>query len=191
MALLGCGLAGRATPDVSDNSNAATSMPVLPENPTTEQESGTSDSTWDRYEPRTLAEIIEITDPFFENAPAAETYYAEILAEYHYPSQVKMIYSGEFREISDKRKLVIWSASTGNMGVEKGEELYNRFTQEVRFTENGVDYWMPVQDPPLIPYMKEELSSGDEVTLFVIWLGAVWGPDGSVDRVFVVNEFKK
>lgn len=69
-----------------------------------------------------------------------------------------------------------------------GNEIVDLFETELLFKENGVEYWLPVQKQ-VIPYFAQELKKGDQVTLFLIWIGA-YKNAGSWDWVFLVNEFE-
>ena len=65
------------------------------------------------------------------------------------------------------------------------EEVSDLFVQEMKFEENGVAYWLAIQEP-LIPYFEKEISKGDDVWLYVGWIGTT-----KEDWIFIVNEFDK
>lgn len=122
------------------------------------------------------------------NNLAKNELYVEMGLDYQCPSSVQMIYSAEFREVIDPRKIIItiWLGTfASQLTVGEREEL---FETEALFTENGKEYWMPVQKP-LIKIMKEELEPGDETTLYILWAGATKVED-EIDYVFLVNAFK-
>ena len=139
-------------------------------------------SSWDRYQPRTLASIIQNTTD--EVNPGSD-----LLIWVNYgddtPSIVKVEYTGEFRELSDIRKTLVrlWIY---RYGISEAQ-AFELFQEEGRFVENGVDFWMPVQSQ-LIPYMEDELQIGQEVELLVVWPGVV-NEDGESVWVFFVNTF--
>jgi hypothetical protein len=144
-------------------------------------------SSWERYAPRTLAEIVEETASFLDAGSSDQTaMYLEVDPQYQFPSQVSVIYTGEFRDTSLQRLglIGIWAGSTG---VGTAEGLMDIFAQEMLVTEGESEYWLPVQTQ-LIPYMEDELTAGDEVTLFILWLGAIM-QSGEIDRVYLVNNF--
>jgi hypothetical protein len=68
------------------------------------------------------------------------------------------------------------------------EQVAALFRSEGLFREDSTEYWLPVQSQ-LIPYMKEELRVGDEVTLYLVWIGALKSSSAELDRVFLVNNF--
>jgi hypothetical protein len=175
-----------ATPEPTDtpkptNTPKPTSIPKPTNTP--------AKSAWDRYLPRTMTEIIVIINPEGELDTLAENeLYVEMGLDYQCPSSVQMIYSGEFREVIDPRYavIVIWlDTFAPQLTTSEREEL---FETEALFTENGKEYWLPVQKP-LIKIMKEELEPGDEVTLFLLWVGATKVED-ETDYAFLVNAFK-
>ena len=64
------------------------------------------------------------------------------------------------------------------------EGIADAFKREVKVREGGVDYWLPVQEV-LVPAMTSELRQGEEIELFVIYVGQV---DGR--HLFLVNAFE-
>jgi hypothetical protein len=163
----------------------ATKRPTATPRPTHTATPASSGSSWDRYIPRTLAEIVEESAAFIEPSEAL-TMYAEMSPEYSFPSRVVVTYTGQFRETLPRRQgfIAIWGSS---LGIASLEEMPEIFPQEVLVVEDGVEYWIPVQGV-LVPYMEDELEAGDEVILFVIWAGAIM-ESGEIDRVFLINEF--
>lgn len=108
-----------------------------------------------------------------------------ILSYNSFQSRVKVIYTGTSRKVSDQRKelISIWLKTLG-----KPKELLDLFETEYLFTEDKVEYWLPVQKQ-VASYFGEELKKGDTVTLFVAWLGARKDAK-SVDYIFLTNEFE-
>jgi hypothetical protein len=78
---------------------------------------------------------------------------------------------------------------TAIYGQNRREEYVRLFDTEFLFTENLVEYWLPVQSP-LIQHLQEVLRKGDDVTLYVAWVGAI-KESSRLDWVFFVNEFEK
>lgn len=148
-------------------------------------------NNWDAYQPRTLKEITTtIAEKSFKSPDVHirdEKKDISIILSYNsYQSRVKAIYSGTSRKVSDKRKelISIWLKTLG-----KPKEYLDLFETEYLFIEEKAEYWLPVQKP-LISFFGEELKKGDEVTLFVVWLGAR-KESKSIDHIFLVNEFEK
>jgi len=104
-----------------------------------------------------------------------------------YPSQVNMIFTGEFRDVGEMKLLAItiWlSTFAPQLSDDQRKEL---FSTEGKFIEDGVDYWLPVQSQ-LIPYMQDELTINDEVTLLLVWAGMTYFAD-QYEWIFLVNNF--
>ncbi len=64
------------------------------------------------------------------------------------------------------------------------------FTEEFLFTEDGIQYWLPVQSV-LIKHFENEMHEGDSVDLFAAWIGATFAEPGKREHVFLVNEFEQ
>jgi hypothetical protein len=70
-------------------------------------------------------------------------------------------------------------------------EFSKKFMTEMLFIEDGVEFWLPVQDV-LISYLGKELHKGENVTLFADWIGITYPErDGSRLHVLLINEFEK
>jgi hypothetical protein len=70
-------------------------------------------------------------------------------------------------------------------------EAANRFTTEMLFIEDGVEFWLPVQNV-LLPHLRKELRKGESITIFANWIGITYpGQGGKRTHVFLVNEFEK
>lgn len=147
----------------------------------------TPTSTWDRYQPRTLRDIIKLTDGFLEGVQERPALYLENSPEYQYPSRIHVIYTGEFREISDEHQLLLdfWADPFGSR-----KEFADLFEHEALFIEGDTEYWIPVQEP-LIPYMENELEVNKKAIIYVIWIGAsMKSTVDKAERVFLLNEFR-
>jgi hypothetical protein len=149
-----------------------------------------SQSNWDAYKPRTLKEITTtIAEKSLKNPDVAikdEKKEVTVILSYNsYQSRVKAVYTGSWRKISEARKEVIsmWLKTVG-----KPKEYLDLFENEYLFTENKVEYWLPVQKQ-VAAYFGEELKKGDAVTLFVAWLGMRKEKE-SLDYIFLMNEFE-
>src|SRR5262249_46453227 len=111
-----------------------------------------------------------------------------VLTRDSFPSRVKVTYRGQSRSISPKRKEIISNWLTVTY-PDRRDEYLKLWDTEFLFTETLIEYWLPVQSS-LIQALQEELKKGDEVTLYVAWVGAR-KESGKVDWVFFVNEFEK
>lgn len=157
----------------------ATPKPTTPPEPT---------STWDRYQVRTLRTIKELTDPFIaESVAQYPSIYLEFSDEFQYPSRVRIVYTGQFREISATRQFAIARWAEVYL-PDKADVYVPLFQHEVLVREGSEEFWMPVQEP-LIPYMENELQVEGKATMLVVWMGAILSGPDEVERIYLVNEF--
>jgi Tfp pilus assembly protein PilF len=140
--------------------------------------------SWESYKPGTIKQIIQQHEPeLVTERGQAKT--VSIISADSFPSRVKVIYTGESRIVSAKKKelIVDWVIS-----FRYKPETADLFESELLFKEGSVEHWLPVQKP-VIPYFAQELKKGDEVTLLLVWAGARRDPE-QTDWVFLVNEFE-
>lgn len=137
---------------------------------------------YNRYKPITLAQLYDTTALFFENEPTGI-----YITGVDWSIQQEVTYTGEFRKVSPERlgmiTIVFRSISGYNV-------LEGRVNTEIKVIEDGLDYWLFVQDV-LVPTFRNELEPGDKVTLYSIWIGANIMPNKKYDRILLVNEFWK
>lgn len=90
------------------------------------------------------------------------------------------LYFAEFRDLPDdsRRLIVAWAES---MNLPRVPQVFQR---EMKISEAGIEYWVPVQEV-LVPFLKAELRPGEEIELFMIYIGQVYGR-----HVLLVNEFE-
>jgi hypothetical protein len=145
---------------------------------------------WGKYEPRSLKQITtQLARASIKDPDVIITYPKGgwiILSADTFPSQVVVVYTGSVRKVSDEKKEVI--AAWLRVFVKPAEYL-NLFESEYLFTENGKEYWLPVQKQ-VASYFEKELRKSDKVTLYVAWVGAR-KDSAKIEHVFLVNEFEK
>jgi hypothetical protein len=136
---------------------------------------------WDKYQSRTLGQIIKQHSAAVDDKARIHLLFTADV----FPSRVKVTYTGELRSISSVRKEFIanWAKTR-----KVGEELVDLFQEELLFREGTTEYWLPVQKQ-VVPYFKQELKIGDQVELYLIWIGAR-REFGVADWIFLVNEFE-
>ncbi len=138
------------------------------------------EDVWARYTPGTLARVVKAH-------PGTSAARSKGVGTDWEPVRARVIYTGTSRPIATGKQRLI-SASMATNGT---PQFANRFPTEWLFIENGVEFWLPVQDV-LIPYFSKELHKGDSVELFVELIGITQpGRDGRRIHVFVVNEFNR
>jgi hypothetical protein len=141
-------------------------------------------SPWDRYQPRTIKEIIE------QNLSETETLLDNsIFMNFgdDYASRVDVTYTGQFRDVSEGKLLLIstWLRSWAPQLSE--QDIHEIFKTEGKFIEDNTAYWLPIQSQ-LVPFMKEELKKDDKVTLLLVWPGIV-KYSNQIEWIFLVNTF--
>ncbi|MGH9765859.1 MAG: hypothetical protein ACREAB_00375 [Blastocatellia bacterium] len=147
---------------------------------------------WKKYQPRILDQIIKLhATKVLDNPEVLMTFSdgsAAVLTRDSFPSKVKITYTGQSRSIPQKRKELVKDWVTTTYGANR-EEYVKLFDTEFLFIEDSVEYWLPIQSQ-LIQPLKDELKKGEEVILYVAWIGARKESD-KIDWVFLVNEFEK
>jgi hypothetical protein len=147
-----------------------------------------SPNSWGRYQSRTFSELDLLTGELLSHITGDKTIYLETSPDYQYPSRVRAVFTGDFRDTSEFRLewIKAWMATFAPNLSET--EIISLFAQEGLFMEDNKEYWLPIQNP-LIAIMEDELSVGDEVELLVIWMGATID-SGEIDRIYLVNAFQ-
>jgi hypothetical protein len=145
-------------------------------------------SSWDEYKSARLDTVIAAHRPIVDadRVEISDTLQHQFWVVAHYDGLiVDATYRGETRQIPpwSRRLLDMWLKS---LGKERHAEL---FKEEALFEEDGTEYWLPVQRPPL-SYMREELDPGDEVSLYLTFIGAHAGRSGPASWMFTVNEYE-
>lgn len=131
-------------------------------------------ATWDDYTDKSLQSTMD------ENSGITDD--VDIYLTPGLPQRALVTYTGHKRPIPEERKWLVrsWLKSIGKL-----REYGDLYQTEVMFTENGTTHWLPVQEP-LIEHLENELSAGDKVWLYVVWIGTT-----KTEWVFIVNEFQK
>lgn len=139
---------------------------------------------WGDFQRRTLKDIVsldakEISESERENKVIL---HADMLL-----SVVRVKYTGKSRAISDaKRKfLKAWAQNFS----QSPDEYAAQYEKDMLFTEDGVDYWLPVQKK-VIPYFSKELKEGDEVDIYLVRAGGLCSKK-VCDWLFLVEEFQQ
>jgi hypothetical protein len=139
---------------------------------------------WNDFKPRTLKEIVALDATEIEQS---ERKNSVILHADTLLSVVRVKYTGKSRRISETKKgfLQNWAQTFTGDGV-KYAAMYE---EDLLFTEDGVEYWLPVQKR-VIPHFAKELKEGDAVDLYLVRAGGVCVKK-ACDWFFLVEEFQK
>ena len=136
--------------------------------------------TWARYKQGTLSGVIKAHAISTEGSDEGVNLGSD-------PVRARVIYTGISRPtVAAKRQFIsFYMDSVGN------PEFANKFMTEMLFIENGVKFWLPVQDV-LLPYFRDELRPRESVILFAEWIGTTYPEKGANGlHVFLVNEFER
>lgn len=136
--------------------------------------------TWVRYRPGKLSNVIRA----HSNPVESHDNGVDLGSD---PVRARTVYTGRSRPTSatKQRFITFYMESLGK------PEFAKKFGTEMLFVEDGIEFWLPVQDV-LLPYFRKELNEGESVTLFANWIGITYpAQDGSRLHVFLVNEFEK
>lgn len=140
----------------------------------------TGEDTWARYKPGKLSSIIKAHTNPFDTLDKGVDLGSD-------PVRARVTYRGLSRPTSAKKQrfIAFYMESLGT------PEAAKKFMTELLFIEDGVEFWLPVQDV-LLPHFRKELHKGEVVTLLANWIGITYPErDGSRLHIFLVNEFEK
>jgi hypothetical protein len=90
-------------------------------------------------------------------------------------------YTGRNRRIGGGRGEFLAQVGTAL----KNPSITSLYRKEIEVIEQGRPYWIPVQEE-VFPHLSKELTPGQEVTLFVRYLG---GSVGSAECIYLLIEF--
>jgi hypothetical protein len=138
---------------------------------------------WDQYEPRTLQSIIDANQDFAKKLGSNKK--AMLLTGNNFPSQVRLIYLTDSRPLPAEQQVLLDSWRKASKDNAPPGDV---FTTQVRFKEDSREYWILVQKP-LLDALAKELSSGQALNAYVMWIGAIkvgkrW------EWLFAMNEFE-
>lgn len=142
----------------------------------------TPTSVWDAYTPSTIKEII---GEFEEEVGSVELGNMSI---YPFPAfRVKMVFLDVCRDLQQGRidLLTTWSKQFNPQNTTK---LLRVHKHECLFKEGKNEFWLPIQEQ-LLPYLRQEVDKGEDVTLYIRWMG-INREVKEIDWVFWIAEFQ-
>ncbi len=148
-----------------------------------------SDFPYDKYSPRTMGEIEELSLVMQNSMPDANIKTGGLIfdADFLY-SHVRMKFMNKSRPVSAERKEVmgVWQRT-----FSLDEKTIASYESEYLFRECNKDYWIAVQKP-VASYFPKELKEGDMVTLYLMRATGKRAKGSDVwDWIYLVNEFIK
>jgi hypothetical protein len=148
----------------------------------------------ENYLPRTLRELSNLYPPYMAKAinERTEAERREMAIVVHtdlLPSRVKVVYEGTLRPLDERKKAVM--VSWANRPEAMADVDIVPYQTEMRFTENGEDYWLVVRQDSLLKF--QELQRGDTVQLFLVKMGNIRleRTDEKMEPVILVEKFAK
>jgi len=123
---------------------------------------------WKKYEPRTLDSIVKINRPLTEGVDSKKA--ALLLSADSFTSQVRLVYLGKSRPLSDedKKLLVAWQKALRDTIP---PNIVKLFPTEHLFKEGSETYWIAIQKP-LLNTLSKEVREGQAVNTYIIFVGA-------------------
>ena len=143
------------------------------------------DFPWNDFKPRTLHEIVSIDAREINDSETKNRliFHGDMLL-----SVVRVKYTGKKRPMSGVKRDVLkqWAQTFSLPSAEEYAALYG---EDLLFTENDVEYWLPVQKK-VIPYFSKELKEGEDVDIYLVRAGGICSKK-VCDWLFLVEEFQK
>ncbi len=170
-----------ATPTPTFTETPTSTPTAIPSPTNTPRPTPTKELTgWARYQLTTLDELIQQFEPEMTAHGAGLSIYPDAVF------RVVVVYEGESRPISSDR-MAIWNAYLMAFHPDRLAELADLYETEILFSVEDAEYWMPIQTS-LIPFLEDEVPVGEEVTLFIAFLGINHQAEEK-EWVFWINEF--
>jgi hypothetical protein len=114
-----------------------------------------------RYEFRNMSEIVAITENEFTSKVEMT------ISAKPFPAKTKVTYLGKRRKADTLTRdfIGLWAQS---LNVQPGNVAL--LTDEFLFSEQGVEFWMPVH-AKVVPGLEKAFKAGDEVVIYYFFLG--------------------
>jgi hypothetical protein len=133
------------------------------------------------FKSRTLKDVISITTKSIRPDDSM------FLANDQLESKVEVVFTGQSRSISERRKTFIKKWVGMLRSNQPGyAELYDR---EYLYKEGADEHWLATSKP-ITKYFDKELKPGDKMDLYLISIGA-YRTNDEIECVLLVEEFQK
>src|SRR5208337_1742973 len=145
---------------------------------------GQSEDPWEKYKPRTLRSIMEMSPDLPEGNPDSTKIEFYICAD-PFPSKIKLVYLAKSRPLSaDKKQLITYWLRSKSLPATK----VDLFLTEVLFREGTDEHWIAVQKP-LLAALPKEVKKGQSFDGYVVFMGTIKKVGGQREWLFAMNEF--
>jgi hypothetical protein len=138
-----------------------------------------ADFAYDEYQTSTLKAVFALADSQCDKPKQLAVVAAKMAF------RVRATWTGDIRSI-DPAKLELLQIAEKSNAVRFAISMTDLFKREVRVTENGAGYWLPIQEP-IVRYFEDEASGGKQATLFVMYVGCNTKQGNAV--IVTLNEF--
>jgi hypothetical protein len=132
--------------------------------------------TWESYAPATIHQVILLHGDERERSTDGTRLINTADEKY----RLTVTYLGSQRPVPPARRKLI---SDWVQAVALDPQVATWFRHEIQVLEGKDAYWLPVQEA-VLPHMTKELSSGDQIDVYVMFIGHT-----AEDWMFLVNEF--
>lgn len=139
---------------------------------------------WNDFKRRTFKQIVSFDE---REIQASETQNRVIFHADMLLSVIRVKYEGKSRPLAQAKQIFLlnWAQTfAGN-----AQEYASNYKNDFLFTEDGVEYWLPVQNK-VSAYFAKELREGDELDVYIVRAGGVCSKK-VCDWLFLVEEFQK
>ena len=143
------------------------------------------DFPYDKYLPRTLAELSAMAEEGTKNMPGDKGQFLIHGKPFYSAVRVKFIGTQKPLVKDELDYLKMWQTSLGY-----DEEVPKLFENKYLFKECEKEYWVPVQKL-IAEYFPKELKPGDMITLYLMFPGGLKKATENWNFIFLVNEFRK
>lgn len=135
---------------------------------------------YELYKPVTLSDLQSQIDAVLKDANIPSENSITVISAERYTTFVT--YVGQTREISPKRKDLIFEIGRALPWIP--QKQWEFFTHEMLISQNGKEYWVPIQGG-ILGTLLPELLQNPKFDIYFFWLGAS-GHDG----LFLINSAK-
>jgi len=136
-------------------------------------------SSWDRYQPRTLASIIAQHQDLVDTTRRSALSFS--VTAQTFPTRTDVVFTGQTRPIPADHRTVLrgWARM---MGIDTTR--VDDYEEEWEFAEDALILWMPVQAETAAS-MRSSVRAGAKLTVWAQWFGTATR-DGQTNWVFPV-----
>ena len=147
---------------------------------------GRAQSSWDRYQPGTVAAIMNRERAAILEHFRTGTDSNIVISGADFATRTTAQYQDSMRATpeGDLHLLEGWARA-----FRVPIDARRLFVREVLIREDTLVLWLPVQDT-VAHVMRQDLHKGDAVLLFVLYLGAYGGRGPDINWVFAINDYQ-